>query len=432
MPLNRINVWQDDDVPTPAELNAEFNNIVNKFSANITAGDISDDILSVDSTVVNASSYSTIKEAVIAATNAGKNLMIPPGTYNSDTQPIEIPGTMKVIGAGAELVTIIPASGYAHNSFFRITGADVTVSGINFVCGNLSSGTVLHNVIEINTSASTSIVIEKCTFDYQQVNAGLYRMISIITGSAWEDLVRIQECEFGVSVAAAGNRTTEAVYIETSYRTLIERCYFEGYSYHIHASNMRSGRIQDCQFRRGLDTALAMDIEGNVTIESNYFYSSALFASTGLGRIIALRSLADGTSTLRNNHFMYSGSFTNDPDHAIYLFGNIAAYDNFCRIASPGFDTAFIKYEGQGATYRTYVTRNAVQDGETYSGDVFWTRQYGKTYDDTGLFRMGDVWIWLHWTGTTNYLRFKQGSVPNTATDDHARIALTGSTDLTA
>lgn len=435
MPLTRLTSWNDDETPTAAELNAEFNQIYAKFSAGITAGDISDEILQADSTAVNAASYDTIQEAINDAATNSKNVILPPGTYNADTQPIEVPANVRLIGAGASLVTIVPASGYVHSQFIKLVGANSGIENVKLQMSNLGPSNYIFSLVTIESTDATDIQIRNCEFELLAVNNGtIARAIEISAGSSARELLEIKSCYFDGS-AVVNSASITGIQINTSYRMVIKNCRFEDVGeYSIRCDSARHLHIHHNQWSTTSESrGDLVKLQGDFIFEDNYFNSYRDFTEQYRGSYLDATSYLDSRGIIRNNIFVYSGIATYHPGYAMYVRGNIVAQDNRGGAGTTGFDYGFIYYNMLSNDY-TYMQRNTVNAGQVYYAPRggFRTQLYGKTFGDANLMSIGDVIVWLHYntTASQTYIHFSQ-QFPSDSTDYQARLELDGSVDLT-
>lgn len=432
MPLYRVKTWGTDESPTAADLNAEFDNIIGKFSANITAGDIADDVLEVDATLINATSYDTIQDAINAALSAGKNVFIPPGTYSSDTRTIEVPANVVIKGAGASLVTIRPASNFLQSAFIRFTGTNSGMEGVTIDCFNLHTNNYGIRMVEVDTQEEAQVYLSRCRFTQSSIYAADITMLYIATSSASRDGVRVTDCEF------EGLNNTGNVYgirVPTTYRLIIDRCRFKDLKTRsIWIENGFHVRVSHCRWER-TDEAYSNLVyaRGLLLFENNVFLSICDFSIANQGAYVYLESYISTLVILRTCQFSYSGIITENPLYAARLKGNVAAETNYGAAGTAGFDFGFIFYDSisQGQNH-AHVRCNVVNTGPLYAADgsEIYSDQFDKEYNGRKMFSLDDVFMWMTFTGTTNYLRFKQGTAPSNALDDHARIALTGTTNI--
>jgi len=432
MPLTRTVVWGEGSTPTPAELNAEFNNIIAKFSSGITAGDISDDILQADSTAINAGSYDTLAEAVIAASAAGKDVIIPPGTYDADTSPIDIPANMHIIGAGASLVTIRPAVGYASSVLIRLNGENSGISGVTLDVNNLSGSNYNFEMLRIDVTNAASVVIRDCDFTTTSLASGVSAsLLSIAAGVVRSEIVQVYNCQFDASGATSGS-IVRGIDVDVAHSLKIEQCSFTDFSSHsIYIESCRQARIRYNKFDRSSESLYNLcHINGQFQLEGNYFYSNHDFTATNGGLYLEAFSNVPVMATVNNNVFLYSGIVTNYPAYCISVKGNVNCFDNYGAAGTTGFATSFILYQSRTIRNNPYIIRNTVNAGTIYSanGDSIWNQFHEKKWDAVNPFRMGDVFAWVYHTGTTNYLYFKQGGRPSSATDYDSYITLSGMT----
>lgn len=433
MPLSRLKVWSAGDTPTPSEINAEFDNIIAKFSSGVTAGDLSDSILEADATSINASAYDTLREALNAASLANKDLIIPPGTYDADTTPIEIPANVHVIGAGASLVTIKPATGYDGDTFIRIVGGNSGLEGVTVDASNLGGSNYLIAMVTINTNDAENTYIKHCNFTATGVASAVRcKMIEIFGGDSNREFTQIHNCYFDGSGADSGS-TVYGIYLNSSYRTVIDACLFEDLTGNaIYGEALRQTEVKYNRFRRNTSWSYptTTELRGGFTFEHNNCLANHDHSVTGQGTWLVARSGVSYNAVVRNNLFIHSGITTEQPYYAVYAVGNVVITDNRGECGATGYDYAFIYYEAAHIyRSRAYAQRNTVSGGTLYKADgtSFMNRYHGKSWDDPDRLTIGDVHVWLYHTGTTNYMYFKQG-IPNNATDKDVYLTLSGAT----
>lgn len=436
MPLTRLHVWDRDATPTGAELNAEFNNIYAKFSSGITAGDISDEVLQTDATAINAASYDTIQEAINDAVINSKNVMFPPGTYNADSQPIEVPANIRLIGAGASLVTITPAAGYVHSKFIRLVGAYSAIENVTIDVTNLSTAG-LFSLIAIESPNASDIQIRNCIIKGTSAPAGTQaNLLEVSAGTAAGELVEVKGCYFdGGSVAT--NVILNGIKINTSYRMDIKNCRFTDFSGNsLQCDNARQLVVRHCQwYRTDVNRPNTVEVRGDFIFEHNRMESDHDFTTEGPSPYLKAYSNAEARAVIRNNIVRFLSTVTHNAGTGIFCQGNCVVTDNRGATGTGGFTYGFIHYDVLNNQDHTFMYRNTVDEGDVYYAPRggFRNQLYGKEYDSPGLFSLGDVRVWLHYntTESANYLHFYQGGYPSTSATYHARLALDGATDLT-
>lgn len=410
MPLNRAHVFSDAEIPTAANINAEFNNICSKFSSNITAGDLDPSAIAISERYINAALYSTIREAVDAAYAAGLDVWVPEGTYDSDSEPINVPPGVNIDGAGSDKVTITPPASYAFNYLFsvssnsRISGITITEPSsydailTSFAMIAISSGTT-------STSAQANVRIDRVRFDLDSglaINerAGV-NCIGVLAG------LSVTNCTFAMTDAGA---TAYGIVFDSLYTALINGCAFtDGDTAIKQRTTVPSAgeiRIADCVFSSIASTVI--EVACAMQIDSCLFYISSTTAISTYGY----------TCTVINSLFDGSGHVTN---------GVIAIQDTRLLLVGCRFNsTTLIMYNRSQGTYRAIGSTfaSAVLDSSPTYDNV-----YGKYYNSNRLLRLGDVFVWIyyHTTSSKNRLAFKQASLPTSKSDHHAYAELTSS-----
>lgn len=224
-------------------LNAEFDNIYHYFG-NLTNGD-----LDVSSTrpypYVIASTGTPINDQVAAAIAAGKYLYLPAGSYT--IEPFNMPAGTRIVGAGAEHVSILIDNSVASSSIITIGASsdpyDILIKGVTISAPtgsvaairffNILMGVPARNIrfedcifntvpatgrVYVYTSGigtASDIVFERCEF---QQNA----QVAVITNSSY---VTFDRCRFINNTLGIVHSTTS--YSSTEGMITVTRCYYE-------------------------------------------------------------------------------------------------------------------------------------------------------------------------------------------------------------
>lgn len=434
MPLNRVKVWDDDDVPTADDLNAEFDNICSKFSNNITPGDADTSSMVDAARFIDASDYTTLTEAIAAADAADKDLWIPSGEYGADTTPIVVPANMRVTGAGPGEVTIQPASGYAYPHFFILGNNSEPVSNVleGFTLvppdsyGAISAFTFIR--VQSYVDGRNNVLIENIDIDLDSdasvERTGIY-LSSMDTDNnplGVEGCI-IRNCNIYAEESDAG--TSYGIQVLSCTHFLVEHCVFTSMVYPFYTASISvksCGMIQHCVFKTYDVCIKTMRLYRNIYAVFNYIEYMQAADSDHIG----IELIEDG-NRVEYNHFNASAY---DPGtYGIYC-GVYASYrttirHNGSNDTGHAFGSAFIymRYDGAELGFN-YSLASTV-----YGGGYVGRARFTKTWNGYEPLVMDDVVVWLYYTGTTNYLNFKKG-VPSSATDADAYIVLSGTTSL--
>lgn len=416
MPLTRTHIFIADEVPTASQLNAEFNAICNKFSANITAGDLDPNAITTSDRYVNAALYSTIREAVDAAATLSLDVWIPAGSYVSDSEPITIPSGMSVYGVGADQVAITPTSAYAYEYLFAI-GANTIIEGVTIhEPTSVTSGITTYSSIRVSNASTSDILvstahIRRCVLDMHAgptiTSRSGINSTGIIAGAI------VSDCVFIMTSNSAAVELSGVIFDQFT-NAQISGCVFTGGMYHIKQRSMTPvvGRleIRDCMFNLGDATAVTSNI---AVAQSVIVQACILYLATNVAiNIQGISGSIIGCSFIGNGHAT-NGVLTTT-NSTLLLLGN--SFDSATLI----FTTSII------AGNKIRCAAN-ITTGATIYNTYLYDTTYGKYWNDNQLFRLGDVFIWLRWhtTNNVNQLYFKQGAPPTSSNDGHAYVNLT-------
>lgn len=419
MPLTRTHVFIEDEVPTAAQLNAEFNAICNKFSANITAGDLDPNAITTSDRYVNAALYSTIREAVNAAAALGLNVWIPEGSYVSDSEPISVPSGMSIYGVGADKVSITPTSSYAYEYLFAV-GINTVIEGITIKepVSVAASITTYASIRVSSTSLSTIITsttsIRRCVL-YMHAGPVITNRYGINAIGIIAGLI-IQDCVF---VMTSNSSSIELIGIIFDQFTTAQvlGCVFTGGKYHIKqrlaTPVIGNLEIKDCTFNLGDASAATTNVytAQSVMIQACVFYIAtniAIDSQGASGNIFGCTFIGDGHAT---------DGVINTVSSILLLLGN-------------SFDSTTLIVKTSILIANKIRCAANITTGIALSNQFIYDVTYGKYWSDNQLLRLGDVFVWLRWntTSSINQLYFKQGTPPTNSTDGQAYVNLTNLT----
>jgi len=283
--LARVHTFTGVTLDT-ADLNAEFDNIVNYFG-NITAGD-TDLAVSTPYPYVVASTGTPIDQQIAAAVAAGKYLYLPEGDYTLDATVL--PNGTRIVGAGPELVNIVVSDSGSSTYHMRIgytdTAEDIHIEGVRFSMPTLLSTN--RRLFDIGSCDH----IRRVTFKNVQ-------MVSSDTSSRWF-----------VTCTSVTNDAT----------LLFEDCIFDGFINAVGLVNQTNAIFRRCKFisnQTGIQHGTAYsDEEGLVVVEDCYFeigkpYSSGTHLDDVNSRAIYTGNyyyITDGTNLTALLRLAHGGS----------------------------------------------------------------------------------------------------------------------------
>lgn len=458
--LNRVHTFGTNDIPSGENLDAELNNIHDKLNGNITAGDLAADALPTNPQYVDASEYATLQEAIDAAQTAGKHVYMPSGTYDNDTTPPIVPDGVHLIGAGQELVTVKPPENSSRQYVLVIGGGSAECENIVLRGFTISEPTAfgatptrfvgIGFIPQASASYTNNVIIEDVDFDldsdtYKPTSAaGMKRIGIALNEAAQYDMngMTIRRCRFFLSAGYAYSTDIEQVGIKGSnnqQRIEVSDCYFNDGHSHVEMLNTIDDAqkgvliVRNCQFVNGPYAGQNIFCRPNGIIEGNAFFQYDGGVETGAHIYIWTASASKRATIIRGNTF----TTTNAGDGFVPIkvaHARIYAVYNTCNDDGSGYYDYFINFT-QTPTYYSWVRFNKLNASTVLFADQTKYQEeavFGKTYDAFDIMRMGDIYMWLYHTGTTNYLGFKEGSVPANATDADCFIALSGmTTDIT-
>lgn len=124
--------------------------------------------------------------------------------------------TVLGLGHGVDRPTITFTTAVAAS--FNITGSEVTIQNIQFVC-SIDAQTAMVNV------TGTDVSFNQCEFD---TNSGTVGAILGILSGATSDRLSVINCRFLGPATNTGTTTTAQIQYESAVDILIQECYFTG------------------------------------------------------------------------------------------------------------------------------------------------------------------------------------------------------------
>lgn len=437
MALNRVHIFKDDEILTADNLNAEFNNLVLKFDGNIVAEDINVSTLPASERYIDASFYSTLSEAVEAAISTKLHLWIPAGTYTNDFSPIVLPEGFVVEGSGKDKVTIKPHTDFNSDSLFIISGNNVSIRGITFEDPS-SWNSLLTKYAHVRISMTNGIGVNS-GINLNDINfnittstpVGLLRSHLAMSGTSGG--ITIDNCDFNGDDTPG--RTMDNVHIESFTNVRFKNCSFTNGRSSIR-SLLTGGyvgfiSVQDCVFNGGGSMTEFFLLTCGGLIEACQFYISN--SNTIQLRCIYVNSLPNCVLTIDN--CIINNTNTLHPPYIVEGLKGSVLLRNIALIGAGTYTYTVAAPSAVLGDFTATAYNNEFERVDTFDplvrvqADPIFT----KLWNSSRLLVLDDVYVWISYVSTINYLRFKQGSPPTADDDYDAQIAMTSNlADLTA
>lgn len=416
------------------QLEAEFNNIAYKFGF-ISGDDLTGDLLQSPGYYIGLTSTSTdLATLVSAAVAAGKQLFLAPGTYYF--ADYELPDNITIIGSGVG-ETILDIADTQSGSYGMIIGGtgvngkyikfkNLTITGT----GTYPAGTYLINIDhDGNADDCHDIVFENVQFKFANTNVSSVIRFSPSGASDYFKRIEFIECSFlGYGIG------DHVMYADQGVLQLVfDSCVFTNVSraiYVLNPSDHAWVHMHDCEYSYDLgEIFYIVDIECPGRIENNMFRLGDNVTVTP--SFVECLNENNGMLVVKGNQF--AANDAGWPRAAVTIFtGRTLVRDNHTDMDENNYDfiDGLVKLRFNTTTELVHWENN---DGtpDNYTGNEPRLRSplFGKTFDDMEIFRLGDVMMWVGYTGTTNTLRFKKG-VPTSVADFDASLTLNGTTSL--
>lgn len=421
MSLSRVKTWTTSDVPSVAEINAEFNNVALKFGY-ISSGDMAIDSPE-DQYLIKSPSDGDLYTLILAAIAAGKTLLLTAGTYDctSGTDTCDIPDGTTVVGMGNVIIT--RQSGRTDASMINIgagseEGKYVTFKNITI---NPDAATLANDIslIKITGSDGANILFEDVKFHIDDTTA--YAVTCVKLDEVVENrTIRFNRCYFDGSIDSIGY----GIVCNQIFNLVVEHCCFIGFHHQIVGESTLS--VGDCRCRMMVrDNLFYMSDDGvsateycivdanNGVIENNVFVNASDLASDAVA-FVSLNCYLGWVSVIGNTLYPNASGY---PIYGIenFQYGAIIKHNRESRLSVGGFVSGMIANAITPIDVTNNYARSASNLFVSATGlarTVAIFEKNGLSYclqplllvPDNELNATKSVLVYLTHKGTTNYL----------------------------
>lgn len=456
MALSRIKTWTTSEDLDAADLNAEFDNIVNKFGY-LTVADFN------TSSMVEAIDYylagtNNLETVVAAAKAVDKHLYLPESSSPYTADKFNLPDNFIIQGAGIDKTIIAPSDSQPDATFLTIGGGSYNGRNIHIKDLTIQSDSgdpanlILISILHATATVERNIKFTNVKFVNQ--STGTTYCVQSLNGSANvpRDQISFRNCTF--VDATYGVRFTDA-----PVRVEIKNCYFENTDYGVYygsGSDREWLIVENCRFEgTGSATAPSVYFNSGGVVRQNVFHAPSSMAS---GYIIYASNASKRLILIEDNIFRIPSA--SGADWGVYFNTDYVVIKNN-RVGEGAFDEETV-YLGAGSVITTAVATVWEANYNSSTGLSYDTvttshrdqRKCGidKVYngynkigmhDNRGGYSQGQfneanrVDLWLYHTGTTNTLAFRKRSLiyapavmPTAGNDWTAYVDMTGTTSL--